>query len=252
MKMTAQAPRSTHPSLATPRARPNPRASAAPRPKQHETSSEAIHALLAAGETARVTFAPTVGDAFEVSRMIAGFANAEGGLILFGAQPPDMLLGCNVHLAERVYEEARDLLEPDPPSAFHTLVVDGKPLAAIKVGKAQAVVLSVGGAFVRRDGELVPMSAGDLTLLATKHAALMSSSQARIAAKTAPLAREIEPIVRATVTPLARAIVQQTEIIERLHDDLAAAARFESRAKEWFISAVVGAVVAQFLAMIFG
>lgn len=184
--------------------------------------------------------------------MIAGFANAEGGLIVFGAQPPGVIVGCNVHLVERVYEEARGLLEPPPPSAFHTLTVDNKPLAAIKVGKSSTLVLSAGGAFVRREDEIVAMSANDLTALATKQAETLQRSQERIAAKSPTLVREIEPIVRATVTPLARAIVQQTQIIERLHDDLATAASFESRAKEWITSAIIGAVVAQFIAMIFG
>ena len=217
-----------------------------------QAASRAIYTLLETGETTRVTFAPSVGDAFEVSRMIAGFANADGGLILFGAQPPATILGCNTQLVERMFEDAQQYLEPNPVATLHTLAVDGKPLAAIKVRRSNVLVLSAGGAFVRREGTIVPMSEGDLTLLATKQAVVLSNNRMRIAAKSLPLAQELEPIVRATVTPLARAIVQQTELIERLHDDLAAASSFENRTKEWVISAVIGALVGQFVTIIFG
>lgn len=213
-------------------------------------SSEAIYGLLEAGETTRVTFCHEVGDAFEVSRLIASFANAEGGLIMFGAQPPHVVAGCNTHLVERMYEEARQYLEPEPLVSFHTLTVDGRPLAALRVGPSNALVLSAGGAFMRQGNTVVAMSANELTRRVAKYATALNAKQ--VAAKSAPGVQDLEPIVRATLMPLARAIVQQTEIIERLHDDLAAAARIESRAKEWITSAVVGAVVGQFMAMIFG
>ncbi len=220
------------------------------RAQQQSASDAAIYKVLETGETNRVTFCAEVGDAFEMSRQIASFANAEGGLIVFGAVPPETIMGCNTQLVERIYEEARQYLEPEPMVSFHTLQVDGKPLAALKVGPSSALVLSAGGAFVREDATIVAMSADDLTQRAAKLATSLAGKQ--VAAKSNATPQELEPIVRATLMPLARAIVQQTEIIERLHDDLAAAARLDSRAKEWVISAVVGAVVAQVMTMMFG
>ncbi len=250
MKIMVEARDNTYPLLSA-GASESTRTFSNDRPAAHQTaSSQAIYQLLEAGETARLTFCREVGDAFEVSRQIASMANADGGLILFGAQPPQTIIGCNTQLVERIYQEARHYLEPEPVVSFHTLTVDGKPLAALRVASSRALVLSAGGAFVRQSNTIVAMSADALTYRAAKLATALNAKQ--VAAKSVPSVQDLEPLVRATLMPLARAIVQQTEIIERLHDDLAAAAKLESRAKEWIISAVVGAFVGQFMAMIFG
>lgn len=115
--------------------------------------------LLFAGESERLEFKTSLREPPLLARLIASFANANGGRILVGVTEPPEVVGVDEQQFRHVYEAALRLLEPS------TLLTelkfldggDGLKVAAVDVGKSSELVLAQGSAFVRMGSMTRPM-----------------------------------------------------------------------------------------------
>ena len=214
------------------------------------TASE-VHRLLRRGENSRLAFAAEVHDPVALARLIAALANTAGGCILIGVEPPATIRKYELDRAEHAYHAALKHLSPQPRTELHVVQLGQHELAIVRVGHANRLILASGGAFRRNGSQTVPLTPAEITQLALQPVESGERSSA-LTAKSAPASGELEMLMRATLAPLARAIAEQTRIIERLQQDLAHEVSLQNRMKEWLAGAVLGAIVGQIVASIFG
>ena len=115
--------------------------------------------LLVAGESDTLEFKTALRDPPLLARLIASFANANGGKILVGVTEPPAVVGVDERQFRRVYEAALRLLEPETISTSLRFFDggDGLKVAAVEVGKSSELVLAQGSAFVRAGSMTRPM-----------------------------------------------------------------------------------------------
>lgn len=115
--------------------------------------------LLLAGESETLEFKTSIREPSVLARLIASFANANGGRILVGVTEPPAVVGVDERQFRRVYEAALRLLEPSTLSTELKFLDggDGLKVAAIDVPKSSELVLAQGSAFVRAGSMTRPM-----------------------------------------------------------------------------------------------
>ncbi|WP_321791861.1 ATP-binding protein [Caballeronia sp. J97] len=116
--------------------------------------------LFAAGESETVELKTLFRDPSALARMIASFANTEGGTIVVGVREPTTILGIDEARFRRQYDAACELLEPRPSNltiAF-PVVGNGLKIAIVKVAKSSTLILAQGGAYVRQGTSMRPMA----------------------------------------------------------------------------------------------
>jgi predicted HTH transcriptional regulator len=189
-----------------------------------------VQRFLRQGEGATVELKTNIPEPRVIARHIAGFANSTGGVILLGVDERGEIVGCDVASANRLYQAALKRLNPVPETKFHDVkIASNKAVALIEVAKSDGPVLFDGGAYARQGAQTRIMTATDMLALYDR----------------------TKPPVH-TFENLAQAITQQTQIIEKLREELSAAGRFTNRMKEWLISGVTGAVLGWIVTKIFG
>lgn len=182
------------------------------------------------GEGQQLEFKSRIRDPSHLASIIAGFANADGGVIVVGVREPSQVVGCDPRQLRPTYEAALSRLDPQPEAELEFVTADGKQLGVIKVQPSVVLVLSEGGAFVRREERNVPMSASEIAQL--------------YARKPGVSTQDIEM--------LAAAIANQTGTIQELQQALERANSLSSRAVEWAVSGIIGAILGQLLALLIG
>lgn len=69
-----------------------------------------IEALIAGGESQTVEFKEVLPPPGVIARLVSAFANAEGGVILFGIREPNQVVGVPLEPFERVYQRVLERL----------------------------------------------------------------------------------------------------------------------------------------------
>lgn len=120
--------------------------------------SKEILDLLLQRESHTLEFKTTIPDPLLLSRLIASFANANGGKILVGVEEPSEITGVEeIHL-RRIYEAALKLLTPAVQVSLAFVNTDGLSVGLIEVEQSSELVLAQGSAFVRTGTMSLPMT----------------------------------------------------------------------------------------------
>jgi predicted HTH transcriptional regulator len=134
----------------------------------------------------------------ELAKLIASFANAGGGTIIFGVREPGYrLVNIDEPRLARAVQDATARLDSPVTARLSIEEHSGARLGVLEVDKAFAPV-SVDGVYLTRVGErTTPMTADDLKL-----SLVQGNSQ------------------QASIDQLAQSVARQSEIIERVRADL--------------------------------
>ncbi len=183
-------------------------------------TAEKIKELIRQGESETVEFKTALRDASTLARNISAFANTHGGTLLVGIREPDIVVGANPDEVTQVVEQSKSALSPKLDVDVRTIVVDGKQVVAVTVPESQQVVFCNGMALKRVSPDYIrPLSPQD------------------ISAKVTP------PFDVTQIEQLAGAIVNQTETIERLRDELRKTNSLASKLKDYVIGGIIGAIL---------
>ena len=153
--------------------------------------------LIFAGESETLEFKTALREPSLLARLMASFANANGGKILVGVTEPPAVVGVDEHQFRRVYEHALRLLDPGAV-ATSLLFLDGGgglKVAAVEVEKSSQLVLVQGSAYVRIGAMTRPMQW-------TQMMRSVPSAQPQV-----------------TLETLAKALENQTNHLEKLSSD---------------------------------
>ena len=195
----------------------------------HSYTENDVQRFLREGEGMTVEFKVGAPEPNVLARLIGGFANTSGGVILLGIEDRGEIVGCDIARANRNYRAALELLSTIPDTEFHDVRIANKAIALIEVAKSDGPVLVNGGAYVRVGSQTQVMTSAEMLLL---------------------FERAKRP--SHTLESLAEGITQQTQIIEKLRQELLESGSFKNRIKEWLISGVIGAVLGWVVTKILG
>lgn len=190
-------------------------------------TKENIEKILYEGENEQVEFKSVIRDPLLLSKVIGAFSNQNGGLIIVGVKEPIEIIGCDFHRLERILERTKAILTPTPELELSKIEIDGKTLGLIKVEKGEGLTFSAGGVYERQCEFIRSMSPEEL--------------KNKIVHFSKP----------STQDSLAKAIAQQTKIIEELRDDIKESNSFKSKIKNYLIGGIVGAILSLILTLLF-
>jgi predicted HTH transcriptional regulator len=126
-------------------------------------TSEQIKNLLREGENQTVEFKLQFREPTLLARLIAAFANTDGGLLIVGVREPDEIAGVDPKQFQRLYESALKRLNATPDISFEIVEVDGKQIAVISIEKSNELILSNEGAFQRVGESVRPMTSSSIS-----------------------------------------------------------------------------------------
>lgn len=123
-----------------------------------EVSSDILD-LLSAGESETLEFKATLNHPVPLARLIASFANVEGGTILVGVTEPTSVIGVDEDRFRQAYSAAIRLFDPHEVRSSLKFVDGGHGLkvAVVEVEKSSGLVLVQGSAFARSGATTRPM-----------------------------------------------------------------------------------------------
>ena len=191
-------------------------------------TEQQVREILKQGETDQVELKADVRDPGHLSRIISGFANSNGGLVVVGAQSPGHLPGCDRQHLSSVYDSARKQLNRTQISTLDFVNIDGKEVGVIKVDKSDKLVTSNAGVFMRTDHGTISMSADQIFSKSTGGGGGDSSLRS-----------------------LSNLIYEQMITIDRLRHLLEDSHSWKSKARDFALSGILGAVFGVILSKIF-
>ena len=191
-----------------------------------ELTPDNLPELIEQGESETVEFKTAIRNPSMLSQNLSAFANSAGGTLLVGIQEPDILVGADEQHVVRLLERSTKQLSSPVDVQVQTFILEQKPVVALTVQPSQEIVFSNGQALGR---------------VGTMVQALTSSQVSSKLAKT-PTPRDIEV--------LADAIAKQTQIIQKLRDDLRESNSLKSKVKDWLIGGIIGAVIGFLLSLL--
>jgi predicted HTH transcriptional regulator len=191
-------------------------------------TSKQITEILQHGESQTVEFKLNIKHHPVLARIIAAFANTEGGIIIVGIEEPATIVGCDPTQIELVYRAALSHLRPAPKTSIEFVSVVGKQLAVITVEKSPELTLSDEGAFQRIGESIRRMSSAEI-------------------ASSLPQ-KQLLPIERDAI---AESIARLTELVENLQERLEYANSFKGQMRNYLIGGAVGATLGLILTLIF-
>jgi predicted HTH transcriptional regulator len=189
-------------------------------------TEQQVRDIIQRGETDQVELKVEVRDPGLLSRIISGFANGSGGVIVIGAQSPDHIPGCDRKQLTNVYDAARKQLNQTQVGSLEFLQLDGKDIGLLKVAKSEKLVASSSGAYVRKGSGTMSMTADQIF---GKAAASGDTS----------------------LRSLSNLIYDQMITIDKLRRSLEDKHSWKSKATDFAISGVIGAVLGVVLSKIF-
>jgi predicted HTH transcriptional regulator len=175
-------------------------------------SDDQIRQMLLSGESQKVEFKSVIRQPSDLARLISAFANADGGVILVGVEEPARVVGCDRQQMMRLFQAALVRLQNPSSSSMHFHTIDGHDIAVISVNKADRIVASRDGIYLRRGKTTVPYPPEEI--------------QHRFAGTGAEAS-------------LSRLI----ELVEELQRDIARSNSLPHRLREWLISGIIGAIL---------
>jgi predicted HTH transcriptional regulator len=179
-------------------------------------SVDLIQQFIVHGEGADVEFKTVVREPSLLARIIASFANAEGGFILVGVREPGEIIGTDMRLLTRMYDATLPLLSPRPQCTVKEMVVDGKVVGVIAVQASDSLVFAEGSAFVR-------VANGSMVMTPDRIMALLTSATRK-----------------PSLADLAKTIADQSKKIDKLTKELKEAGSFKERMKDYLLGGAIG------------
>ena len=189
-------------------------------------TAQQVRDLIHRGETDQVELKAEVRDAGLLARIISGFANGSGGVIVIGAQSPENIPGCERKALTTVYDAARKQLNQTQVGSLEFVELDGKDIGLLKIVKSEKLVASTSGAYVRKGSGTMSMSAD------------------QIFGKAAASGEH-------SLRNLSNLIYDQMVTIDKLRRSLEASHSWRSKATDFAISGIVGAALGVALSKIF-
>lgn len=201
---------------------------------------------LFAGESATLEFKTSIREPSILARLVAAFANANGGTVLIGVSEPPEVVGVEPEVIQKLYKAALRQIEPSTVRTSLRIIDggDGMKVAAIDVEKSPQLVLCQGGAYIR---------SGTLTRAMGQPEILQMLTQIPPVTPTSP---HLQPQLtsQATLQTLAQSLAGHTAYLEEisannkeLKDELkkanAPATKWKERAYG-FVFGVVASLVA--------
>lgn len=121
------------------------------------------------GEGQKIEYKLTLTQPSILARVIASFANTEGGQIIIGVDDSGNIVGLTDEIiakAPRLVERALQLLQPQPSLNSHVEAIDGKKLFIIAVQTNEAPIMTQDQRyFIRRDASNILMEEDFITKL---------------------------------------------------------------------------------------
>lgn len=164
--------------------------------REQQMTKEEIKNLISQGEGISLEFKATVTSPDIIAQHISSFANTEGGLIVFGVEEPDKIVGIEESRIRKYVEIAQRKVSGEAQSKLEITDFDGKKLGLLSVAPSKGIV-AASGAYYKRIGESIrPITAEELRIHLTQH--------------TSP---------DTAITELTNAVSQQSKTIDQLRDD---------------------------------
>ena len=160
-------------------------------------NNQELESLIAQDENSTLEFKEKIPPPEIVARLIASFANGEGGIIIFGIREPHQVIGIDdEQRLQKVVNAARRMVNGEVDVDLNFAEIHSKKLGILSVKSSKGIV-AVGGGYYRRVGEVSrPMTAEEIQ----KHLAPTE-------------------LANPALTELSTAVAQQTQIIQRLRED---------------------------------
>lgn len=213
-------------------------------------TSDDVRRVVSAGESQDVEFKLALSDVGMLARLIAGFANAAGGVLLVGVKEPDEVVGADVGQARRLFEAALRRLDPRPDVGFSAVGLDGRQVVVIDVHPADGLVLADGGAFGRSGSSTRALTAGEVTRLLREPRPDVSHALDRIVQALATQSALVQDQNDRLQAQRQQLEVQQATI-EEFSSRFTASQTPRGKAVEWLISGVIGAMLGQLVTLLF-
>ena len=189
-------------------------------------TAQQIRDIITRGETDQVELKADLRDPGLLSRIISGFANSSGGLIVVGAQAPTHISGCDRQQLSDAYAAARKQLNLGQGTTLEFVKLDDHEIGLIKVDKSDKLVASTSGVYVRSGHGTLSMTADQIFGKAAKPG-------------------------DTSIRSLSNLIYDQMITIDKLRRSLEANHSWRSKLKDFAISGIVGAVLGVALSKIF-
>lgn len=211
--------------------------------------------LLRLGPGDRAHLAPDVASPAAVARLIAGFANAQGGTIVFGARKRGEIVGLrDVQAATTAIARAVELVSPNPLVEPHIVTLDAHTVILLEVARGSDTPYTTadGRIWVRNGSRIAQASAAQAADLAERAIAGASftplpgrAPSGRLHAKTAPA-----PVVDLDhiMLKLERLIIANAELAHKLDH----ANSWRSRITDQVIGAIMGLLISVFVFYVLG
>lgn len=195
---------------------------------QAQSVEELVRELLKQPESATLEFKRDVVDQSVVAKILASFANTDGGYLVVGVDERVGVAGCDLKTLRRVVDGAIQKINPSTHISMHEVQIDGKGVGLVRVEKSSELVMAEAGAFIRVGDVLRPMSPGQII--------------ERFRASDPPEPPDI----------LAEAISRQTVLIETLRLTIEKSSGWKAKASDYVIGGLIGAVLGVIATKIFG
>jgi len=122
-----------------------------------------VRQMILGGERPTVEFKSVVPDSRVIARLLAAFANGEGGTLLIGIGEDGRILGADVRSLASKVSDVLPLLRPEPRTAVEQVEVGGASIGIVTVeASREPPVLAEGAAFARIGPTIRPMTSEDL------------------------------------------------------------------------------------------
>jgi predicted HTH transcriptional regulator len=125
-------------------------------------TSEEIQRLILQGEGPTLEFKVSIPRPEITARIIASFANVEGGRILFGVKEPTQIVGIREEEIRNGVELVRTHLSGDIKFNLNFIDIEDHMIGILEVGKSNGLAAADGGYYQRVNDRSYAMSAEDI------------------------------------------------------------------------------------------
>jgi predicted HTH transcriptional regulator len=193
-----------------------------------------LYTVLAHGENEFIEFKTAIPRPEIVARNIAAFSNASGGTVLFGIREDGSVAGADLHRVQDALERAQISLSPSPITVTYEIPYQGKNVVAVDVEPSvSGPVLSQGAAVMRVGSSIRPITPDRVVSFLPTYE--LSASK-----------------ISDGIKQLAETVSKQSEIIDALRAEMAAANKWRRKLPDWIWGGLVGAIIGLILATILG
>jgi hypothetical protein len=234
--------------------------------KEYEMSEHIaqIEHIISSGESRTIEFKQALREPLVLARLIAAFANAEGGRIIVGVREPSAIIGVDRKQLTQIYEQAIRLIQPTPKTTLEFVPLQGKEIGIVSVAKSDTLVISQNGAFIRDGSEVRAMSAPEIaqkirdivSMGAEGDKARVPNALSTTATGSGTLALPgLQVRGTGTASPpldIAAALSTLTKMVENLETQLRYTNSFRAKVENYVVGGVVGAILGWLFSAVIG